>query len=165
MDFHIRQLEEKDLAIVEKVFSNMRPGIHKKRFEDQQRGNLMYLTAWDYQTLIGRIMIKWYGANDTKTPSIEQCPHLESLFVIAGYRGRGVGTKLMLYCEELAREKGFSKIGLSVGDQNTTAHSLYTKLGYKNAGFTPYVIGDNFIDTGGAHQQWQETCRYFIKDI
>ncbi len=165
MDFYIRPIEEKDLPLVEQTFSNLRAGIHKKRFEDQQRGTLLYLITWDSQKVIARAMLKWMGAGDSRIPNPADCPDIESVFVVDEYRGHGIATKIILYCEDLAREKGFAKIGLSVGQENPHAHRLYTRLGYKNAGYEAFTIGDSYTDGTGKPQSWQETCTYLIKDL
>jgi len=49
-------------------------------------------------------------------------------------RGRGVGTRLILGAEELARAKGLVTIRLDVVDTNPRARRLYERLGFCPAG-------------------------------
>jgi len=46
-------------------------------------------------------------------------------------RGRGLGRRVMLLAEELARSHGATTIGLNVFGQNQVARGLYTSLGYR----------------------------------
>lgn len=47
------------------------------------------------------------------------------------YRGRGIGTRLLAYAEQAARERGFGKLSLIVFEQNAGAKRLYEKTGYR----------------------------------
>ncbi len=47
------------------------------------------------------------------------------------YRGSGIGSELMAMAESDARDKGFDKLSLVVFEQNSGAHALYLRLGYK----------------------------------
>lgn len=51
--------------------------------------------------------------------------------VLPGYRGKGIGTRLMLATEELSRSKGAREISLEVIEGNSKAERLYERLGYQ----------------------------------
>ena len=53
------------------------------------------------------------------------------VYVEAGFRGAGIGQRLMALGEEWARERGLIDIILNVSNQNETAIGLYESLGYK----------------------------------
>ncbi|HET9111634.1 MAG TPA: GNAT family N-acetyltransferase [Ktedonobacterales bacterium] len=61
--------------------------------------------------------------------------HVDSLWVHDDYRGRGVGSALMRYAEEVARARGIANIHL----ETTTFQALpfYRKLGYELFGELP----------------------------
>jgi ribosomal protein S18 acetylase RimI-like enzyme len=44
---------------------------------------------------------------------------------------QGVGAKLMVRAEEIAREKGCSKIELTSGEQRNDAHAFYRAIGFE----------------------------------
>jgi GNAT superfamily N-acetyltransferase len=69
----------------------------------------------------------------------EQTPEL-AIAVVDGYRGLGVGEKLMEAMHELARESGLARISLSV-DLDNPARRLY--LGYED--FEPGDGNDRMI--------------------
>ncbi len=50
--------------------------------------------------------------------------------VLPTYRGKGIGTRLMLATEEFSRSKGARQISLEVIEGNSKAERLYQKLGY-----------------------------------
>jgi len=56
--------------------------------------------------------------------------YVDSIAVLPQARGMGVGTKLMAWCEEMARTKGADRLSLAVINGNP-AIGLYEKLGYK----------------------------------
>jgi len=49
------------------------------------------------------------------------------------HRGRGIGTRLLAFAEQAARERGYRKLSLIVFEQNTGAKRLYGKTGYREA--------------------------------
>lgn len=50
--------------------------------------------------------------------------------VIDGFRGMGIGEALMIKALELAKDKGLTRIELTVRENNTRAIELYKKLGF-----------------------------------
>jgi ribosomal protein S18 acetylase RimI-like enzyme len=55
---------------------------------------------------------------------------LVGIAVDEGWRGRGIGTALMLAAEAWARERGIDTLELDVADPNGDARRLYERLGY-----------------------------------
>ncbi len=56
--------------------------------------------------------------------------HVITLDVMARYRGRGVGKRLMLACEDRLRAGGARTVRLETAVSNRAAQSLYGALGY-----------------------------------
>jgi GNAT superfamily N-acetyltransferase len=59
-------------------------------------------------------------------------PELQDLNVLPEYRGRGIGAALVAACEDGARARGATEIGLAVGLGKSygPAQRLYVRLGY-----------------------------------
>jgi len=57
--------------------------------------------------------------------------HIFLLYVVPEHRRRGIGTALMRYVENWARNRGDRQIGLQVFESNTPALNLYNQLGYQ----------------------------------
>lgn len=66
------------------------------------------------------------------------------IVVEQGYRGRGVRNLLVGRFEDLARNKKFLKITLTVADGNEAIH-LYRRSGYKETDL-PSRFANGFID-------------------
>ena len=72
--------------------------------------------------------VRGFGNIDDQTPEF-------AISVFKEYRGKGVGTRLMLDMLRLLRDKGYAKTSLAVQKDN------YAVKMYKKVGFT--VIGEN----------------------
>ena len=57
---------------------------------------------------------------------------IQDLFILPEYRGMGLGKKLVLHCEQSAKNAGNKEIGIGVGvlPLYGAAQSLYVSLGY-----------------------------------
>ena len=65
---------------------------------------------------------------------------VKKVFVAAAARGRGLSRILMSAIEDVAREKGETRIVLQTGPKQLEAIALYTKTGYEHIPeFGPYV--------------------------
>lgn len=70
--------------------------------------------------------------------------YLDSVGVLAEYRGRGIGRALIeTFCAK-AFDEGHQRIGLIVDRDNPQAESLYTSLGFRRVGTKPFF----------GHQMW-----------
>ena len=56
---------------------------------------------------------------------------MDGIAVLAGYRGIGIGTGLLMKLRSYALEHGYKSIGLSVIDRNHKARKLYERIGFK----------------------------------
>ena len=56
--------------------------------------------------------------------------YIDTLCVDPAFRGQGIGTELIQFAEQYAKENGYERISLVVEQNNTKAQKLYTKLGY-----------------------------------
>ncbi|GEM_PF-3729319 len=70
---------------------------------------------------------------------IRKCAVLGSIEVKPEYQSRGVASKLILHAEELAKQKGYTKVGLSVAVETTRARRLYENLGFADRNIEEYL--------------------------
>ena len=70
---------------------------------------------------------------------------LSKLYITSAERGKGHGRKAIEFLEQLAIEKGLSKISLTVNRNNSATIKMYKKLGFKNRGSIVQDIGNNFV--------------------
>jgi ribosomal protein S18 acetylase RimI-like enzyme len=71
-----------------------------------------------------------------------------ALALLPGFRGRGVGTKMLSIAREQAHERGFDTLSLLVFEQNEAAVRLYERNGFEVAGRAP-VVPHELIDHTG----------------
>lgn len=70
---------------------------------------------------------------------------LSKLYVRFSCRSMGYGKKAVEYIECLAREKGLTKISLTVNKNNTGSIRAYEKMGFRNVGSVVQDIGGGFV--------------------
>lgn len=86
---------------------------------------VLFIVAVVDGKLVGNLDLVKYGA----TPKTEHVRYLD-MAILDGYRSIGVGSALMDYCVEWARNKGLKKIILEVFSSNVRAIELYRKFGF-----------------------------------
>jgi GNAT superfamily N-acetyltransferase len=68
---------------------------------------------------------------------------LEDMVIAPQYRGLGIGSALLKYTIEFAREKGCKRISLLTDHDNETAHRFYQQLGFTKSSMLTYRL---FLD-------------------
>lgn len=91
-----------------------------------------------------RVLEKWLAAKNVQT-SIDVEAHadeyyIDTICVAATARGKGIGTKLLAFAEQVAREKGYGKLSLNVETAKLDARRLYERIGFTVTG--PWTIID-----------------------
>ena len=82
--------------------------------------------------------------------------HITNVAVHPDFRGLGVGRRLMLSIEQLAKERRTKRMTLEVRRSNLIAQRLYHQLGYVGAGYRRGYYRDNNED---ALIMWKELDR------
>ena len=155
----IRKLNEADLGLVEKAMPSQH---HKKRFNTP---NADYLIAWVDGEPIGHLLIRWGGSDNSFLLSKHlDYPYVEALGVRVDFWHRGIGTQLIQKAQDLAKVKGFGKIGVAVGLDNERAKGLYKKLGYVDSGFGEFEVNWDYSDDCGVEKSEGEICVYLVKE-
>ncbi|MCX7823665.1 MAG: GNAT family N-acetyltransferase [Syntrophobacterales bacterium] len=79
---------------------------------------------------------------------------LENIVVEEAFRGKGIGTVMVHYAMNVAKEKGCYKIMFSSNRNRHRAHKFYERLGFKIHGYSYEIeeIGDvpKFTGTSGS---------------
>ena len=83
----------------------------------------------------GRV-VGWCDIRRETVPVYAHCGHL-GMGLLPGYRGRGIGERLIRASIDAARAAGFERIELSVYGRNTRAMALYRKVGFAHEGMRP----------------------------
>lgn len=139
--------------------------VHALLFAQQQAGLWTYMVAWTEESVpVGVCVIRWDGlAEDVRKPSAEW-PRLTNLQVHPTHRGRGVGSALIEAAEDKVRGRGFSRLGISVADDNPEAARLYARLGYVDSGLR-YESRYMYPDDAGVLVEQVEHDRLLVKAL
>lgn len=90
--------------------------------------NAVHLVAVD-----GKKMVGWCDIRPYTLPGMTHAGEL-GMAVVAGYRGRGLGYRLLEATINTALANGLSRIELEVFASNKIAKALYEKLGFEQEG-------------------------------
>lgn len=74
-------------------------------------------------------VVGWCDISSEHRPVFAHCGSL-GIGVMKEHRGKGVGAALMRAALQLARERGLTRISLTVREKNSRAIELYKKLGF-----------------------------------
>ncbi len=107
----------------------LRKPIHMKlRPEDTALDEGEYhIAAMDGKRIIGCVLLR---------PLDQTTIRLRQMAVLPDYQGQGIGAQLVIFAENLARERGFQTVETKA---RKTAQGFYEKQGY-------VVVGDEFLE-------------------
>jgi ribosomal protein S18 acetylase RimI-like enzyme len=87
--------------------------------------------AVQFFAIDGERVVGWADVFPSWAHAVSHCGSL-GMGVLSGYRGQGIGTRLLQACIEKAWLKGITRIELEARADNTTAIALYKKLGFEH---------------------------------
>ncbi|WP_145328829.1 GNAT family N-acetyltransferase [Paenibacillus xylanexedens] len=134
----IKQIEPQDLPALNQLYhelmgtppneQQMNAQQMQKTFQQMKKqGHYYVLGAYDQDKLVGSVM----GVECMDLMgSCEPFMVVENVIVSERVRRQGVGQKLMLKLEHIAKDLGCAYIILVSGDQRKEAHRFYEKLGF-----------------------------------
>lgn len=103
---------------------------------ESERNNLL-IAAFDDDKMLGCCML---------VPENESIVRLRQMAVLNDLQGKGIGRALMLFAENLARDRGYNKISMHA---RKNATGFYEKVGYR-------VVGDEFIEVTIPHYNMEK---------
>ena len=137
---------------------------HADRLRDADGGCLRYLVAIVEGRVAGFGLLVF--TQPPTWPPIRRLPCMIDLFVAPELRGRGIGTEMIGFMEQAARNRGFHEIVLSVDpEHNTAAKRLYLRLGYVPLQKEPYLDHWRYTDSAGVAHEGQEMLIDLRKDF
>lgn len=167
----IRPVTESDIERLEDAYPEPGPPLsrHRARWEHQERDEGVYLVGWLRDRPIGWVFVYRPGSDEAS----EHCRRLGvaeivDLSVVEEFRGRGYGTSLLGAAERLARDAGWTKIGLAVtvsNPHNDVARAMYERHGYRDAGVGEFEDGYFFWTKTGERRWDGEPHHYLIKPL
>jgi len=134
-------LKEEDLPeVVDALNSVIREGVYlahdeeiidmeleRKWYQDHMKTGMSYLVARVDGKVVGGASIEPRRGKFSHTA-------VYGIFIKDGFRNMGIGTQLTYALIEIARQRGFEILELSVFGSNKRAHHVYKKCGFKDVG-------------------------------
>jgi len=122
----IRKAAKSDIAaIIEIEKSLFSDPWDKQLFEDAiEKENKYFFVVVEAGKLAGYIIFE----------KVLDEGHISNLAIAKEYQKRGIGSKLVSYVLDLARQKKLKEIFLEVRESNEAAKKLYSKFGFKEVG-------------------------------
>jgi putative acetyltransferase len=113
--------------------------IHALDLEGLRKPEITFWSVWDAGALIACGAFKELDAKHAELKSMRTSPAV---------RGTGVGSKLLAYMLNVARERGYQRISLETGSMAffEPARKLYERHGFEVCGpFSGYVLDPNSV--------------------
>jgi GNAT superfamily N-acetyltransferase len=139
---------------------------HRRRYDLQEVGKLVFLVAWWDDLPVGQVLLNWIGGDSSAVPpQIRALPEVSSLFVTQAYRRMGVATQLLDVAEHMTYAHNYDQMGLCVAETNRGAQRLYARRGYRDCGWPPYLARGCYVDGSGNEKKWEERRLYLVKSL
>ena len=140
---------------------------YAKRMAAQERGRLVQVVAWQGEHPVGKATVLFPGHDEySVSAQREACGEIRDVTVASQARRLGVATAMIAELEAAVRERGLSRIGLSVAlaDGDAPARDLYAKLGYSVA-HGPFITSTNLYDDDGRPIHVGAVMSYLTKSL
>lgn len=128
----IRQMQATDIEPIAHVFASMNKtrAQYERYWRENVENTRVTLVAWIDAAVVGYTNIIWSSAYAPFRQA--DIPEINDMNVVAPWRGRGIGRRLIFAAEEIACAHGKSQMGIGVGltPDYAIAQHLYPRLGY-----------------------------------
>ena len=107
--------------------------------EDFSRKNVQYLLVTEKEQMAGyaKLVLNKDWTGEVGNTGVE----LARYYLDAPFRGRGLSTDFMGYCQGWARQQGYRSMWLGVWPQNPRAVRFYQKEGFEKVGTATFLLG------------------------
>lgn len=159
----VRPCSARDLPLLER---DLPPAaVHAQHLRYQDEGERTYLGAFLDRRAVGTCVIGWTGCREPEfRQAFPEAIEIAGLQVGEAWRGRGVGTALIEAAERMALEAERHRIVIGVADDNPSAMTLYTHLGYRPTG-EHVTIRYELPDADGDSLEMTERTQALVKDL
>ncbi len=162
----VRECTDRDVPVLEQHLPTGAARVHAAHRARARTGRTSFLVVWEQSRPLGSCVVVWPDAR-------EQCPEphphtpapeIAHLFVGEQHRGRGAGTALLRFAEELILSRGHDRSVIGVEVSDVAAARLYERLGYVPTGeLETYEY--TWVDTAGREHPITETARRLSKAL
>lgn len=164
----IRQMVQSDIPTLLDMTGTgahfIEPDYFETALKEQQDGKRIVLLGFSCDKLVGYVHLNFFPQY---APFLRlNIPEIQDLFVHPDARRQGIGRSLIKACEDIAKERDATDIGIGVGVTGSfgAAQRLYTQLGY-----VPDGAGAVFeripVSTGDVRPIDNRMCLMLVKSL
>jgi diamine N-acetyltransferase len=139
------KLEPKDYNKCENIWNMTKNTDRAKRWYDELvNGNRIIFVYTENNEFLGEGSLVLKNADPDYTITDKRI-YLSRMVVKAEYRNRGIGSIIIDYLIDYAKQMGFEEISLGVDTDNLAARHLYEKKGFTNEIFKGTDVSGEYI--------------------
>jgi len=122
MTITLRKLNTGDLKFLNEIRGKELPKLHYDRFTEQDKGESIYLIAFQDGRPVGHVYVKFEGDEE-----YHNSPVLQDLYVSEELRGKKIGTQIIQETEKYLKELGYNEISIDVETNKEWIKQFYEK--------------------------------------
>ncbi|MBA3524851.1 MAG: GNAT family N-acetyltransferase [Geodermatophilaceae bacterium] len=161
--YDVRPSTAADVALLEAAMPSRGLDVHRHFHDEQDNGDITYLTVWADTEPVGSGVISWLGPH-LPPGALDTHPELKNVGVAPQWRGRGAGTRLIRSAIDVIRDRGCAGVSLGVSVDNDGAARLYERLGFWDTGVRE-TTAYRYPDDDGVMQDVVEQDRLLRLDF
>mgnify|MGYP005837648531 CR=1 FL=1 len=137
--------------------------LYAEAYRLMQSGDvLMWVATLPGVGIVGQLFVHMYHTNSSDEDA-DPSAYIYGFRVRPQFRGRGIGSQLLLKAENELIQRGFKRITLNVARDNQAARRLYERFGYQVVAAEPGIW--SYIDDKGIRQHVTEPAWRMQKKI
>jgi len=149
MTITIRQAIEADIPLLADIGRQTFYDAFKENNSSQENFEKYLAEAFNKQKVtenennkaVGYVKLRWDNRRDDLMPNTNYI-EVERIYVLKNYWRMGIGKLMMKKVYDLARERRYEYVCLSVYEENTAAIRFYEYLDFQNVGTVIFELGD-----------------------
>jgi ribosomal protein S18 acetylase RimI-like enzyme len=135
---------DKPLDLADYIAKNFNPGVIRAEWLNPDS---VFFIAYLNRKAIGYAKLR--KNSNVECVTEENVIELQRIYILQKVLERGFGKQLLRHCFEMAAQKGYQSVWLSVWEHNLHAQRFYEKQGFVHIGKMPYPYGSeiatNFV--------------------
>lgn len=120
--------------------------------EINTKGSIFYVVE-EYNNVLGYMKVNFDNAQTE--PDHNNSLEVQRIYILEGYKGKGLGKRLIEKSKEIAKENNLDYVWLGVWENNFNAIKFYEKQGFVKFGTHIFVLGDD--------EQTDNLMKYIVK--
>ena len=154
-EYFIRESSERDIKSIQNIYNQ---GIEDKIATlETEIKDYVYMEDWfkkhngRYKVIVAEYknqIVGWASLNQYNNRSAYDGVADLSVYISREFRGNGIGKKLLVELESIARKNGFHKMVLFTFPFNQLGQGLYKKMGFREVGVfkNQGILDGEFVD-------------------